>query len=141
MVHKFYFQNEIPTLDTILNTINEDSDFPSMSRSTLYKTLKNLGFSYNKRGRNSILLERPDIVVWRRKYLDEVKAARQNGTTIYYLDEWVNAGHTKSKVWIDNTVTTSRSAFLNGQSTGLKNPSGNLSCLILYFLFLFIFYK
>lgn len=112
-----------------------------MSRSTLYKTLKNLGFSYNKRGRNSILLERPDIVVWRRKYLDEVKAARQNGTTIYYLDEWVNAGHTKSKVWIDNTVTTSRSAFLNGQSTGLKNPSGNLSCLILYFLFLFIFYK
>lgn len=34
VVHKFYFENEMPALDKILNIVKEDSDFPSMSRST-----------------------------------------------------------------------------------------------------------
>ncbi|XP_074035663.1 uncharacterized protein [Leptinotarsa decemlineata] len=48
------------------------------------------------------------------------------------MDEtWVNAGHTTPKVWVDETVTSSRRAFLDGLSTGLTNPSGKGKRLII----------
>lgn len=34
----------------------------------------------------------------------------------------INAGHTVTKVWTDMSVTTARYPFINGLSTGLKNP-------------------
>lgn len=61
----------------------------------------------------------------------ELKQLRQEGKKIFYLDEtWVNAGHTVNKVWVDETVKTPRQAFLDGLSTGLKNPSGKGKRLI-----------
>lgn len=43
----------------------------------------------------------------------------------YYLDEtWINAGHIKPKIWVDKTIKSSKQAFMDGLSTGLKNPSG-----------------
>ncbi|XP_072377702.1 uncharacterized protein [Diabrotica undecimpunctata] len=39
-------------------------------------------------------------------------------------ETWVNAGHTNSHVWVNETVKSSRQAFLSGLSAGLKNPSG-----------------
>lgn len=51
---------------------------------------------------------------------------------IYYLDEtWVNAGHTKGKVWEDGNVTTREEAFRQGLTTGLRAPSGKGGRLIL----------
>ncbi|XP_074027309.1 uncharacterized protein [Leptinotarsa decemlineata] len=48
------------------------------------------------------------------------------------MDEtWVNAGHTTPKVWVDESVTSSRRAFLDGLSTGLTNPSGKGKRLII----------
>ncbi|XP_074039431.1 uncharacterized protein [Leptinotarsa decemlineata] len=48
------------------------------------------------------------------------------------MDEtWINAGHTTPKVWVDETVTSSRRAFLDGLSTGLTNPSGKRKRLII----------
>lgn len=53
-----------------------------------------------------------------------IKAYKNENRKIYYLDEaWVNAGHTTTKAWVDETVTSSRRAFLDGLSTGLKNPT------------------
>lgn len=50
---------------------------------------------------------------------------------IYYLDEtWVNAGHTKEKVWEDGNVTTREEAFRQGLTTGLRAPSGKGGRLI-----------
>lgn len=50
----------------------------------------------------------------------------------YYMDEtWINAGYSKDKVSKDETVTSSREAFLLGLSSGLKNPSGKGKCLII----------
>lgn len=41
------------------------------------------------------------------------------------MDEtWLNEGHAKNKVWIDCNINSRRQAFLDGFSTGLKNPSG-----------------
>lgn len=125
IVHNFFFRNEIPTLDKILKTISDDGTLGIIKRTTLYKILKKIGFKFNKRGRNSLLLDRDDIYFWRRKYLRAIKLARENHQKIYYLDEtWVNEGHTTSKAWEDTTVMSSRDAFIKGVTTGLKTPSG-----------------
>ncbi|KAJ8919255.1 hypothetical protein NQ315_003838 [Exocentrus adspersus] len=80
---------------------------------------------YVKRNRKSILIERHDIVRWRLGYLNSIKEFRKENRPIYYLDEtWVNEGHSKEKVWVDNSITSRRDAFIQGLSTGLKNPSG-----------------
>lgn len=124
-VHDFFFKNEIPTIDKVLKEVNEDAVLPSFKRSTFYKLLKHLNFKWKKRGRNSLLMDREEIVLWRRDYLIKIKSFREQNRKIYYLDEtWVNAGHTTSNVWVDETITTSRKAFLEGLSTGLKNPTG-----------------
>ncbi|XP_072389489.1 uncharacterized protein [Diabrotica undecimpunctata] len=70
--------------------------------------------------------------MWQREYLQKIRAYREEKRKIYYLDEtWLNAGHTKSKIWVDTTVKTSRQAFLDGLTTGLENPSGKGKILII----------
>lgn len=92
-VHQFYYANDLPTIDKVLKAVNEDEDLPSFSRSTLYRIMTKLNFNYQKRSRRSILLDRPDLQVWRRKYLLKIRNFRQENRKIFYLDEtWVNAG-------------------------------------------------
>lgn len=44
--------------------------------------------------------------------------------TIYYLNEtWVNARHTKEKVWIDTTVTSRQDAFSSRPSKWPHHPA------------------
>jgi len=125
-MHNF-FLNETPTIDKVLKEVNDDAVLPSFKRSTFYKLLKHLNFKWKKRGRNSLLIDREEIVLWRREYLIKIKSFREQNRKIYYLDEtWVFAGHTTSNVSVDETITTSRKAFLEGLSTGLKNLTGML---------------
>lgn len=151
IVHNFFSRNEIPTLDKILKKTSDDGTLGIFKRSTLHKILKNIGFKFNKRGRNSLLLDRDDIFFWRRNYLRAIKNARENRQKIYYLDEtWVNEGHTTSRAWEDTTVKSSRDAFINGLTTGLKNPSGMtifytiiisfISNIIIWAQFVLLFY-
>lgn len=130
-VHEFFFKNEQPTVEKILCAVNEDSDLPSFKRTTFYGVLKQLGFKFSTRGRNMFLADRDDIILWRRKYLRTIKKFREEGRAIYYQDEtWVNEGHTHNKVWIDGEIKNRKDAFLNGLSTGLKNPTGKGKRLI-----------
>lgn len=122
-VHQFYFDKELPTIDKVTQAINEDEDLPSFSRSTTFKLMKKLNFKYMKRSRKSVLIDRPDLMIWRKNYLLKIKSFRRQNRKIYYTDEtWLNEGHTSNFVWNDLNVTSSRQAFLNGLSTGLKNP-------------------
>lgn len=92
-VHQFYLNKELPTVDKILTAVNEDPDLPSFCRSTFYQILKKLKFSYMKRSRKSILLERPDLMAWRTNYLLKIKDYRKQNRKIYYTDEtWLNEG-------------------------------------------------
>ncbi|KAJ8914851.1 hypothetical protein NQ315_014864 [Exocentrus adspersus] len=103
-----------------------------MSRSSLYKFMKQINFRYLKRNRKSVMIERDDIVRWRVDYLTSIKKFRSEGRPIYYLDEtWLNEGHTKEKVWVDNNIKSKCEAFNEGLSTGLKNPSGKGKRLII----------
>ena len=52
-----------------------------------------------------ILIERSDIVVWRRNYLRTIKEMRNQRRNKFYLDEtWINEGHKPNKFWQDETV-------------------------------------
>lgn len=127
-VHEFFFRNEHPTVEKVLRTVNDDPDLPNFKKSTFFKILKKLNFKYGRRQRNSFLMDRDDIKCWRRDFLCKIKAFRNEKKKIYYLDEtWINAGHSKSKIWTDASVKSSRQAFLDGLSTGLKNPSGRVT--------------
>lgn len=131
-VHSIYLNNEYPTLDKIITLCEADEDIPVFKRTTLHKILHKLGFDFNKQDSRTLLVEREDIVLWRRKYLRQIKEYRNANKTIYYLDEtWVNAGHVKTKVWLDTTIKNKRQAFQDGLSTGPKAPTGKGKRLII----------
>ncbi|XP_050295356.1 uncharacterized protein LOC126735393 [Anthonomus grandis grandis] len=131
-VHSFFFRNEMPTLKKIKAEVDDDDSLTKISLGVLKRTLRGLNFRYLKRNRKSFLIEKDDIVLWRRKFLKQIRDHRLKGNKIYYTDEtWLNEGHTRSKVWQDLNVTSSRQAFLDGLSTGLKCPSGKGRRLII----------
>jgi len=99
-IHQFWFNRELPTLGKILTVINEDQSLPSFSRTSLYRLIKSMEFEYVKRGRNSALLEKNEIILWRRRYIRDLRKYREEGRQIYYLDEtWVNAGGVTSRIF------------------------------------------
>lgn len=131
-IHSFYLRNEIPTAAKVLSEVNSDDDLPTLTLRSFQRLLNSMGFIYSKRKQDNALIDRDDIILWRRKYLRAIKQLRKEGVPCYYLDEtWINAGHTKTKVWQDTSIESSRQAFYSGLSTGLKAPSGKGGRLIM----------
>lgn len=132
-VHDFFYKNEPPTLNKIVSAVNNDPDLPDIKRTSLYKLLISLGFEFIARNRQNIIIDRDDITLWRRNYLRNINNFRNDGRTIFYLDEtWVNEGHTTSKLWRDKTVKTAKQAFLSGLSTGLKSGNKGKRLIVLH---------
>ena len=91
-----------------------------------------LNFKYAQRSPCALVIERDEIIVWRYKYLRKIRAHRNSGRPIFYLDEtWVNFGHVTSKSWRDKDIKSPREAFHEGLMTGLKNPTGRGGRLII----------
>lgn len=77
-------------------------------------------------------MDREDLQRWRRYYLRQIKSYHEAGHKIYYTDEtWLNSGYTKDFVWRDESIKSSDEAFCKGLSSGLVNPSGKGSRLII----------
>lgn len=132
IVHDFFMEKRIPTLDMILQAATSHPEIPKISRVKLWSVLKGLNFHWKKCERKSLLIESGEIVHWRRDYLRKVRKARSEGKRIYYLDEtWINEGYTVKKFWQDGNITNARQAFNEGLSTGLKPPSGKGRRLII----------
>ena len=127
----FFANNEPPTLKKIHAAVRADSTLPNLCLGTVHKILKELGFVYTKAKRNSNLIERPDIIEWRHRYLRKIRKHRADNRNLVYTDEtWCNAGHTMPKKWKDTTIASRKDAFLKGLTTGLKEPSGKGERLI-----------
>ncbi|KAM7287678.1 uncharacterized protein ISCGN_031369 [Ixodes scapularis] len=125
IVHGFFRRSECPTLSKVLGVAWDNDKFHKISRTKLWRALVDLGFTFVKRNRDSLLMERTYLVFWRATYLRAIRMHHLVHKTVYYQDEtWVNAGHTRSKVLKDTTVKTPRDAFNKGLTVGLKNPSG-----------------
>ena len=67
IIHSFYSRNESPTLTKLLKKLKEEISFP-YGRTHLFRLLRTLGFKYKKRGRESILNERSDLIMWRESF-------------------------------------------------------------------------
>ncbi|KAL4096463.1 hypothetical protein QTP88_021412 [Uroleucon formosanum] len=114
-IYGFWFRNEIPTLKKIVQAINDDSLLPNLPCTSLRRVLKELNFEFTKRSRNSTLTERADRVVWRQKYIEDIRHKT-----------WVNAGETCSKVWIDKTIKSRLIVAHIGSTDGFVD--GGLLC-------------
>ena len=102
MILGFYKKNppELPNLDKIYAEIQSIPSFPKLGRTTLYNTIKSLGFAYKKRDKKMNIYQRFDIVVSRHKFLLEMEKLRAAGYKVFYQDEtWCNANHTIEYVW------------------------------------------
>lgn len=133
LIHSFYFKKEIPTLDKIMAEIQKDENLRTFSKTTLWRCLRKMNFGYEKlQNRKSLLVEKDEIIYWRRRYLRAIRKYRRDNVNIYYLDEtWLNEGYTVGRIWQDRNITSSRQAFLEGWSTGIKAPSGKGKRLII----------
>jgi hypothetical protein len=61
------------------------------------------------------------IILSRRKYMLKVKKFREYARATNHLDKaTVNAGHTSTKIWTNQTAKSTRKAFLEGLYTGLN---------------------
>ncbi|KAH9371147.1 hypothetical protein HPB48_018585 [Haemaphysalis longicornis] len=68
-----YAKREIPTLGSVRKAVNEDDDLPNFTKTTLWRLMKDMGFTYDKRIRNL------GIIVWHRRYLRAIKEFRRQG--------------------------------------------------------------
>ncbi|CAI6362026.1 unnamed protein product [Macrosiphum euphorbiae] len=104
-IQKCWSDSELPTFEKVMKVVNEDEDLPYYSSISLYRLLKSMDFVYVKHGRSSALIEKNEMVDWRRRYLRAIRRYRDEGRPIYYLDEtWVNAGDVPYKVSCDKLV-------------------------------------
>ncbi|KAF0691103.1 DDE 3 domain-containing protein [Aphis craccivora] len=78
------------------------------------------------------LIEREDLISWRRGYLFKIRHCCAQNRPVYYLDDtWVNLTQVRhNRTWVDSTVKSTRDAFLKGLTPGQKEPSGKENAII-----------
>ncbi|CAN7937608.1 unnamed protein product, partial [Ixodes hexagonus] len=83
IVHDFFRRNEFPTLSKAGPLFANLSRYnKTIARITLWRVLKKLGFTFTKHQRDSVLMERMDLVLWRAKYLRATKKHRLDNKSI-----------------------------------------------------------
>ena len=97
---KMLDEQELLTLKKLKAQLQEHRDL-DISKSSLWKIVRSLGFTFKKRtGGKNVVCEKTHLVSARSKYLRQVREKREEGYDIVYLDEtWINAHHTKEREW------------------------------------------
>ncbi|CAI6377549.1 unnamed protein product [Macrosiphum euphorbiae] len=74
--------------------------------------------------RCSVLTEREDLLVGRQNYLYDVRKFREEGRTVYYLDEiCLNTGDHVDRLWVDKSIKSKYDAFTRGLTIGATNST------------------
>ncbi|KAH9382805.1 hypothetical protein HPB48_023367 [Haemaphysalis longicornis] len=116
-VQSMYAKREIPTLDSVRKAVNEDDDLPNFTKTTLWRLMKDMGFTYDKR------MRKRSIIVWRRRYLRAIKEFRRQGRGESLMnfpgmcDLSVAALFTRVnwQIWSVDTFLSSLLALLHGE--------------------------
>ena len=119
VVHSFYSERVNPNLHMIwVHCCASVKDFPDMSETTSWRTLRSMKLAYRKRKGEGLKLvsERLDIVAWRHRFLRRLRHAKEDARPFVYLYEtWVNAHHAISHTWYDDSAQpTAVTADLTG---------------------------
>lgn len=105
-IEKFYLElRVVPTTRKLLTKLRQDMDF-QYSRESLRRLLKSNGFYWRKcQNKRKILVEKPNILHWRYKYIHAIRKYREESRNIVYLDEtWVDNDLTFKKCWQSGEV-------------------------------------
>ena len=117
-------QPENPTLEKIYSAVQELTNFPEISQSTLFRIIKELGFVCKRRNKKMQVYQRLDVVVQRHKYLRRIEELREQGYQVFYQDEtWCNSNHTCEFIWQKEEEEKSLISDSVWKG-GLKVPSG-----------------
>ncbi|XP_022165929.1 uncharacterized protein LOC111030637 [Myzus persicae] len=130
-IHSFWVRHTVPTSKNILAAINAEPKIPSLNCNSLKVVLKDLNFEYTRCGNKSVLTETEDIVLWRRKYVEDIQRYRVEGRTIYYLVEtWLNVEPYSSEQLCTNKEPSGESRRLTVVHIGSANGfvKGGLLC-------------
>ena len=102
IIHNLYRENISPSLKKILLQLKEKMNLP-YGKTHLWRLLKKMGFGYEKRGRQRIISEMPEIIAWRERYLRRIRKIREADPerAIVYTDvTWLIQGHRTKKEWV-----------------------------------------
>lgn len=138
-IFDFYVKKIFPTIELLLTSLKENMpDFPDISKSTLYRRVKKLGFRFRKLNKKPVLMESSSIAASRRTYLQDVRHLRSTGYKIFYTDEtWCGQNHTLKRGWQESVIDSLNKEFNNfdqyrahiqeiyGWRGGFKTPSGS----------------
>lgn len=123
-IYNFHIEKKLaPTGPKLLTAIKEKMTFP-WGYNTFLKLLKSMGFEWKKatNTRGYILIEKLEIVRWRRKYLETVKHYRLEGKNIIYA----------GKTYIDHTLPATECAQSEKTVDMLKNSSSSHRYIIIH---------
>ena len=70
-IHRFYTSGELPTMNKLLLTLQEDVGYP-FGRTTLYATVRRMGFRYKRRNK---VYEQHKIIAARHDYLRKIQTS------------------------------------------------------------------
>ena len=119
-IHRFYTSGELPTMEKLLLALQEDVEYP-FGRTTLYATVRRMGFRYKRQNKKVSLYEQHRIIAARHDYLRKIQTFRSDNRMIVYLDEtWLNTHHIHERCWLD----------YDGRG-GIRVPSGKGGRLII----------
>ena len=100
IIHNLYRENISPSLKKILLQLKEKINFP-YGKTHLWRLLKKRGFGYEKRGRQRIISERPEIIALERRRIRKIREADPERAIVYTDETWLNQGHLTKKEWVD----------------------------------------
>ncbi|KAL1487011.1 hypothetical protein MTO96_046707 [Rhipicephalus appendiculatus] len=85
-VHEFFHHSEIPMVEKLTNEYSKCMKLISLKWQTVRHVLAEIGFKYQMRSRNSVLIDEIDITEWWNRYLRDVERCREKCRKIF-LDE------------------------------------------------------
>lgn len=101
-MYAMYEEQIVPTLVSLKQRLMKDETNISCSRTSLWRVLSQMGFTYRIINKRQILMESQRLRQWRFDYLKSIKKYRLENRPIIYLDEtWFDTHDTPAKGWVD----------------------------------------
>ncbi|CAF2104471.1 unnamed protein product [Rotaria magnacalcarata] len=108
--HVLLSEKIYPTTEKLLKRLQLNNPmFPIPSETSLWRSMKRLGFEYKRISKVSTPLDSVSFVAQRAKYFARLDEVRSNGSLIFYHDEtWANSGEEKRVTWFDPNTGSGR---------------------------------
>ncbi|KAH9375370.1 hypothetical protein HPB48_006538 [Haemaphysalis longicornis] len=126
IVHDLFRRNEPPTAQKIPEEFRRSEHLPSLPTWTIRRLLRDIGFVFEKRERNSMMIQRQDVLIWPQRYLRQIAEYRQQHRKVFYTDEtWVNTGRDEGLEGRDSENASGRfpAWFDNWAQTAIRKRS------------------